>query len=412
VSGIRAAFALRPTNDILASVSESSTTLDSTRRGARWWPIGLALALLGILVMVSGLRALGMDAWVGAAIAIVILGLAPLIWHLLAERQQRLGSAFGVADRFAVRAGTVALLVLTATLAAVGPRATGQRLYALVRTWSTAKPAPSTDAPTLLPVTPKTPARHELESFIPADAGLVVALSGPTMLGHLLTPQSGQVKNGLEALGKCQIGVDRARVLIAAKNHDTRMVVVRAPGITDQRNLYCVVGILGSGNVALRITNEKAPLRFEVTGLMARPMKFEGVDGETVVMIDEGWAASANKKLFVGSDAAQGPLGPIIGKADRGASLWSAALGQTETGPVDLVFEANQRDSRLHLHASAASPAGSEPRAEFDARIPPAFISALPAAALANGIDGFVKIASALAGGIPAAPTPPTPPAP
>ncbi|HEY0705908.1 MAG TPA: hypothetical protein VGG33_03885, partial [Polyangia bacterium] len=374
-----------------------------------WWPVGLLLALLGILVLVSGLRALGVDGWLAFILATALLGLAPLVWHLLAERQRRLGSSLGVADRFAVRAGTVSLLALVATLANVGPRTAGERVYALVKSWSTPKPAEKPKEPALLPVTPKTPARHELESFIPADAGLVVALSGPAMLGHLLTQQSGQVKNGLEALGKCQIGVDRARVLIAAKNHDTRMIVVRAPGITDQRNLYCVVGILGSGNVALRITNERSPLRFEVTGLMARPMKFEGVDGETVVMVDEGWAASANKKLFVGADSAQGPLGPIIGKADRGASLWSAALGQTETGPVDLIFEASPRDSLLHMHASAANPAGTEPRAEFTARVPVGFVNALPAAALTQGIGGLLKIASALAGGLPAAASSETP---
>ncbi|HEY0711525.1 MAG TPA: hypothetical protein VGF45_02555, partial [Polyangia bacterium] len=107
------------------------------------------------------MRALGVDPWLGFAIAAVLLGAAPLVWHLLAERQRRLGSGLGVADRFAVRAGTVALVVLVATLTSVGPRAAGQRVYAFVRTWSSPKPAEKPSTPTVVPVTPKTPARHE-----------------------------------------------------------------------------------------------------------------------------------------------------------------------------------------------------------------------------------------------------------
>jgi hypothetical protein len=332
---------------------------------------------------------------------IVLVG--PLVWHLIAERQRRLGSMLGSADRFAVRAGAMSLLVLAVTLASIGPRTTGQRLITLVRGWSTPKAPEKPAEPALTQITPKTPARHELESFIPADAGMVVALSGPAMLGHLLTNQSGQVKNGLEALGKCEIAVDRARALLATKNHDTRMIVIRAPGITDQRNLYCVVGILGNGNVSLRITNEKSPLRFEVTGILGTPLRFEAVDAETVMMVDDAWSGTAGRKLFAAPNAAQGPLGTIIGRADRGSSLWSAALGQTEKGPVDVVFEASTRASELHLHASAATPSGSEPRAEFDARLPTTFMAALPAAAVSKMVDGFVRISSAMAGGLPPA---------
>ena len=56
------------------------------------------------------------------------------------------------------------------------------------------------------------------------------------------------------------------------------MVVVRAPGITDQRNLYCLVGVLGKDRLDLRITSDSAPLRFEVEGLLPGPLKFEAID--------------------------------------------------------------------------------------------------------------------------------------
>ena len=243
-------------------------------------------------------------------------------------------------------------------------------------------------------------ARHELESFIPADASLVVALSDAAVLEPLLARTGVDTDKKLAALEKCQIQTDSARVLIVARDSGTRLVVLRAQGITDPRNLYCLVGFLGSDRLKLRFTSEKAPVRFEVDGLLGRTLKFEAVDARTVVTADGTWGDSLQKKLFSeGGSRAEGPLGAVLARVDRGARLWAGGLIKTDKGTWDLALDARLEGTEVKLRGSSIPPSGESDKAELDLRVPRAFAAALPEGALREGMRGVLTvIASAGAG--------------
>ena len=265
--------------------------MDETERGAseaglaqprRAWlmlaacvPVAIACAL----VPLTSLRALGAPLWLALAAAITVFPVLPLLWHLLAERRRaRLVGPSGRAfERLALRCLAVGLVVLAVSLGNLGPRRVGDGLAGLFGL----RAAPGAIAPAAQPAAPvASTSRHELEPFIPADARLVVAMSGAAVMQQLLASLGADTKQTVTALQRCQILTDRAQVLIAARDADTRLMVVRAPGITDQRNLYCVVGFLGNERLSLKFTSDRAPVRFELQGLLARPLAFEAVDAQ------------------------------------------------------------------------------------------------------------------------------------
>jgi hypothetical protein len=333
--------------------------------------------------------------WLAIGAAALALAL-PALWHVLAERRRSLDipRPWPSLDRLALRGLGVSALLVAATLASSGPRATGQRLVSLFR-----KPAERASVRPRVPTVPPVAGakRHPLESFIPADASLVVAMSGAGMLRQALAAQDASLAKSADALGKCQILLEGAAILIAARDPKSHLVAIRAPGITDERNLYCLVGVLGAGQIGLRITGDK-PLRFEVSGLRSRPLKFAAVDPQTVLMVDEEWSSTAGKKLFGVEGESTGMLATVIARLDRGAELWAAGLRQGEGGPYDLALETRFEGPLLRVRASATPPSGEGDRADVDARVPQAFAAGLPAGLLASGARGLVTALTAGSG--------------
>ena len=252
---------------------------------------------------------------------------------------------------------------------------------------------------------PKPRPRHELEPFIPADASLVIALSDPPTLKRFFSLLGADTKKKLAALEKCQILLDDARVLIASRDRKTRMVVIRAPGVTDQRNLYCLVGFLGSDKLGLRFMSEKGPVRFEIEGLFPKTLKFEAVDANTVVAADPAWKETIGQKLF--RDAVAMPAGPLaaaIDRVDRGASLWAAGVAAADHGIWDLALEAGVKEGSFALRASSTSPSGAAHRADVELHLPSEFASALPEAAIDDGLRGVLAVVAAVGAGTKAPP--------
>jgi hypothetical protein len=328
------------------------------------------------------------------AAVIAFPGLA-LIWQVVAERQRpSRQSGRALVHRFALRSLAVGLVVLAVSLANLGGRRLGDDLAALFRRKGAAPSLSRAETRSVRPSgQPEAARRHELESFVPADARVVVALSDPRMIQQLLPSQRGGPI--LAALEKCQIAVERALVLVAARDRGTRMVVLRAPGITDQRNLYCLVGFLGKERLDLRITSDSAPMRFEVQGLLPGTLRFEAIDQGTVLAADGSWADLRDKS----PPAAPAPLAPVLERVDRGASLWSASVAQGEHGRWDLALDARFEGNRLRLRGSSVPPSGEDDRAEMELRIPTAFASALPAGVLRDGVRGVLQAIAAVGAG-------------
>jgi hypothetical protein len=381
----------------------------------RMWLIVAAcvpLAVVCALVPLASLRGLAAPTGVAVAAAVLLFPVLPVAWHLLAERRRasHAGGSGSALERLALRSLAVGLLVLMVAFSTLGPRAVGGGLGSLLGLRRASGPLTAVPRPTG-PV--GSAQRHELERFIPADASLVVALSGASVMQQLLGSLGADTGKTVTALQRCQILTDRALVLIAVRDAGTRLVVVRAPGITDQRNLYCVVGFLGGDQLGLKFTSDKPPVRFELQGLSARALAFEAADGQTVVAAEGAWQDKGHKKLFPdGADQADGALGLVLGRIDRGAGLWAAGVTRSEKGPWDLAIDARFGDNELELRGSSVPPSGEADRADLRLHVPLAFASALPQAALQSGLRGVVAaIATTGAQLPPAAPGPQLPPA-
>jgi hypothetical protein len=383
---------MNPPDDLRDTIVSSSTL--PVRRPRPWVliPAG-ALAILCALVPLTSLRALQAPLWLGVIAALLAFPLLPFLWHSIAERH-RSPEAGGLAvpvERFALRSVIVALLVLAVSLASLGPRNLTVGLLRLVR------PEAGTEVPATAAKKPPPPPapgepHHELEPFIPPDATAVVALSDPAVMRQLLASAGADTQDKLNALQKCQVLMDRARVLVAARDARTRMIVVRAPGVTDPRNLYCLAGFLGSDRLRLRFTSDKAPVRFEVEGLVPGTLRFTAIDDQTVVAAEGGWSQAAERKPQAAAAAEPGPLAPVLARVDRGASLWAASVFSTGQGQWDLALDARLQGEHLRLRGSSIPPSGEANKAVVETRVPLSFASALPGAVLDRGLRGLLAV--------------------
>lgn len=377
-------------------------------RGARahaWLLLlGLPVGVAGSLVLYLGLRNLTAPGWLTALGAIAFFPILPSVWHVLAERAR--GAPTGVGrplGRFALRTLAVGLVVLSVSLATRGPRELVAEVGRVLRRGSVASgvavsPANRPGGPAQpSPLKPR--ARHELESFIPADAKMVVALSDPASLRRLFGVVGDDTKKKLSALDTCHISFERARVLIASRDRKTRMIVVRSPGVTDRRNLYCLVGFLGSDKLNLRFSGDKGPIRFEVDGLLPKALKFDVVDEQTIVASDSTWKDTVGQRLFTSpptQPVVQPPsaarLKAALDRIDRGAGLWAVRVMDSNAGSWDLALEGKGDGQDFVLHASSLPPSGAADKADAEFHVPLKFSSALPA----GTIDDLVRVVLAI----------------
>jgi hypothetical protein len=223
----------------------------------------------------------------------------------------------------------------------------------------------------------------------------VLALSGSKVMQELLEAHHADTHDRLAALEKCGISFDGALLLIAARDAGTRLIVVRAPGITEVRNLYCLIGVLGSSHVTLRFTSDRSPVRFDIEGLVATPLHFTAVDDRTVVMSEGVWSSGVGTKLFTDHDTVEGLLATPLQRLDRGANLWAASVTGPEAEVWDLAMDGRIEANQLRVRASATPPSGPGDRADLQMTAPAAFVSALPRQALEKGLAGVFAVLTA-----------------
>lgn len=389
------------------------------RSGALWFVLVCSVAALGVaLVPCAGLLAQQGPLWLVVGAGLVVFPFLPLLWHGLAEIRPRepRGPLLSSASRFALRSLAVALVVLGVSLGDLGPKQVVHNVGALfgrLRAKPAAKPAP---APPPRAVSVPLVAAHGLEPFIPADATLVVGLAGSAAMEQLLAAHGVDTRDKLAALDTCKIDFVNARVLIAARGRGTHMIVVRAPGITDERNLYCLVGVMGRERLQIRPDGSQAAKLMHVSGLLSRSLTFRLLDQTTVIAIDDAWQDTAAQRLFAeGGTTAQGLLALPLQRVDRTAPLWVASVDETPQGTWDLALDSRQDGNMFKVKGSATPPSGEGDRAAISVSVPLAFARALPESAVALGIRGVVAAVVAIGASQsvpPALPAPVTPPAP
>jgi hypothetical protein len=390
------------------------------RAGTLWFPlVGSLVALALALVPLTSLLAQHAPIWLAVGAGLAVFPFLPLLWHGVAAVVGREGALplLTTPSRFAVRSLAVALLVLGVSLGSLGPKRVGENLSDLVgrvRGKPAEKPAPPQPPPPATPVASAQLAAHGLEPFLPADATLVVGLAGSAAMEQLLAAHGVDTREKLAALATCKIDFVNARVLVAARGSGAHMIVVRAPGITEERNLYCLVGVMGRERIEVRAESSGGTKTLHVTGFLSRPLAFRQLDQTTVVATDEAWLDSADNKLFV-NGTPSGRLALPLLRVDRTAPLWVASVDETPQGTWDLALDSRQEGNLFKLRGSATPPSGEGDRAEISLRVPLAFARALPESAVALGIRGVVAAVLATSASLPGgnlAPAPPTPTAP
>ena len=383
------------------------------------WTV-LACSAVGIAVAVvpcASLIAQQGPTWLAVGAGLAVFPVLPLVWHFMAEakRVDRGRTSSASHARFGLRSLAIALLVFLVSLAAQGPQRVLRNLGDLVghvRVQPTAKPQ-VTPPPTR--TISQAGLAGGLESFIPADATLAVELAGSGAMERLLTAYGIDSRNQLAALATCRIDLGNARVLIAMRGKETRMIVVRAPGITDERNLYCLVGILGRDRLQLRSEGTGADTTLFVNGILSRQLVFRLLDSSTVIATDEDWQDTADKRLFQpGGTTVQGHLAPALARLNRAATVWIAGVETTPQGDWDVALDGRQEGNLFKFQGSAVPPSGDADRAELSLRVPLAFALALPEGAVAKGVRGMVAalaaasvpLVQALPGPLPRPPVP------
>jgi len=368
--------------------------------GALWLLLICAIAaLFSALALCASVFAQDHPIWLVSVAFLAVFPLLPLLWHGLADPGGRDGVAkLTPRSRFALRCLAVALVVFGVSLGDLGPHKIGQNLGALFGHFRTTPVQP--EGVTIPVEVSKT---HGLESFIPADATLVVGLAGPTAMEQLLAAHGVDTREKLAALDTCKIDLSVSRILIASRGSGTRMIVVRAPGIGDERNLYCLVGVLGPERMQVRSEGDVKLL--QVSGLLPKPLGFRLLDQNTLISSDPAWDDTAAQKLFSADlSSATGRLASPFLRVDRTTPLWVVSVDETPKGSWDLAIDARQDDNMFKLQGSSTPPSGEADRAEISLRVPLAFAEALPRSALALGIRGVVAAVLATGSSLPIPP--------
>ncbi len=390
----------------------ATTNTQEKRRTSDIWLLVLCslLAIVAALTLYAGLLAQKSPTWLAVGAGLATFPFLPLLWHLLGGTggKDRSPSSLSGRSRLALRFLAVGVVVLGVSLGNLGTQQVVSNLRDLTGLMGSKSKKEAAPAP--LPVA-TTGAQHGLESFIPADASMVVGLAGSAAVEQLLAVQGITARSELSALATCQIDFANARILIARRTEGAQMIVVRAAGIADERNLYCLVGVLGADTLQIRSEGTGGAKTFRVSGFLSRALTFRILDASTVIAIDDAWKESEGQRLFAADGTtALGRLGQPILRVDRGAPLWLASAEQTPQGAWDLALDCRQDGPTLNLRGSATPPSGEADRAELSLRVPLAFVRTLPEQAVSMGIRGVMAAATAANLGL--SQTPATTPAP
>jgi hypothetical protein len=365
--------------------------------GSLWLLLSCSIAAAAAAIaLCAGLMARKIPPWMAVGAALAVFPLLPFLWHGVAEvgTKHRATAFLTGRSRLALRTLALALVVLGVSLGDLGPKQVTRNLQNLAGRIR-GKPKATLEAPPV-PI-PAAGSLHGLESFIPADATLAVGLAGSVAMEQLLAAHGLDSREKLAALATCRIDLTNARLLIAARGRGTQMIVLRAPGIGEAGNLYCLVGVMGADQMQIRADGAGAARTLQVSGFHSRPLTFRLLDQATMIARDDTWQDTADQRLLSADAAtAQGRLALPILRVDRTTPLWMVGVDETAHGTWDVALDSRQEGNLVSLHGTATPPSGEGDRAELSVRVPLAFVRALPESAVALGIRGVAAAVTAI----------------
>jgi len=338
-------------------------------------------------------RALGWPLQHSLAVAAAALVALPVLWHVLAERQRRMVD--GGVTRLLWRCFAVNALLAAGAIVSLGPQGAWSRARFHLPQRKVAV-APVSPAPPVAPApSPSKPVApgDGLEAFVPGDATWALRLSGVQALQSLLAANGSDGHEKLEALRKCHIELDSAEVVVAARKPGELMALVRAPGLSDQGNLYCLVGALGNERLVLHFEPNAPRPRFTATGLVPdATVTFVEVTANTLLMVGPAWKDLVEQR-FAGKGAPlrEGLLAEPISRIDRKANVWAVGVSESDEGARDIAMNANVENATLIVHATAVPAAGRTQMAKLELTLPLDFVRALPQRAWWQGAEGVFE---------------------
>lgn len=355
--------------------------------------LALLLSCAAAFLLYANGRALGwplQHSLGGAAAALVAV---PVVWHVLAERQRRMVDGGGT--RLLWRCFAVNALLAASAIVSLGPQGAWSRArdHLPKRELARAPAAPAAPvAPAPPPLKPVAPG-DGLEAFVPGDATWALRLSGVQALQSMLAANGSDGHEKLEALKKCHIDLSSADVVVAARKPGEVMALVRAPGLSDQGNLYCLVGALGNERLVLRFeTNGPSP-RFSATGLVPdATVTFAEITANTLLMVAPSWKDIVEQR-FAGKGAPlrEGLLSEPFSRIDRKANVWAVGVAESNEGARDIAMNANIENAALMVHATAVPAAGRTQMAKLELTLPLDFVRTLPETAWLQGAKGVFE---------------------
>lgn len=370
--------------------------------------LALLLSCAAAFLLYANARVLGWPSQHSLAVAAVALVAVPIVWHVLAERQRRVVD--GGMTRLLWRCFAVNALLAAGAIVSLSPQGAWSRArdHLPRRNVAVAPVAPASPvAPALPPSKPVAPG-DGLEAFVPGDATWALRLSGTQALQSLLAANGTDGQEKLEALKKCHIDLESADVVVAARKPGEVMALVRAPGLSDQGNLYCLVGALGNERLVLHFETNAPRPRFTATGLVPdATVTFAEVTANTLLMVAPAWKDLVEQR-FAGKGAPmrEGILAEPFSRIDRKARVWAVGVAESNDGARDIAMNATVQNATLAVHATAVPPAGRTQMAKLELTLPLDFVGTLPQKAWWQGAQGVWQAV------LNNAPPPAVPPAP
>jgi hypothetical protein len=212
----------------------------------------------------------------------------------------------------------------------------------------------------------------------------------------------------LAALKKCHIDLVAAEVIVAARKPGEVLAIVRAPGISDQGNLYCVVGALGNERLVLHFDAKAPRPTFSAAGLVPdSTVTFSEVASNTLMMAAPSWTGLVEQRFAgKGVPLREGLLAEPFSRIDRHAKVWALGVVETTDEARNIAFHANITDGVLLVRSTAMPPSGRDHMARGELSMPLAFARSLPRHALWRGAKGVWEAMSSVQQSASLAPSP------
>jgi hypothetical protein len=355
----------------------------------------LLLVAAADLVLFTGLAVQAAPEFAAWTALLLVFPVLPAGWHMGAERLRQTAPGGGF-RRFGFRSAAIALIVLGTAAATPGPRIVTNSVSKFLGMGAVATVVPASKVGTPI-VTPPQVGKansepHPLQQLVPSDANWVVAVRGVTAGVPLMRSHSRDMSDVIDALGHCQMPLDKIALLIAGRAQSEQMIALQGPGISEVSKLYCLVGVLGRNRAELSMTDPTGNGTITIASkLIGQSMNFKKRDANTLLAVSSTWQPSVDARLAGSVGGLEvGALAGAFHRVAREAPGWM--LARTGASPGwDIALAVSENAGRGRLAMSARSPLGDEQRVELELQSPLQLATVLPEGVFFEGLRSMLQ---------------------